>query len=60
VARFADSNQGPPFLEGFVPAHYVLHRLAVELYSIVYPAVSTWGVIRNLMAWNEAEWPLML
>ena len=60
LPRFSDSNQGPPSLEGFVPAHCVLHRLAVELYSIVYPTISIWGVIRNLMASNEAEWPLML
>ena len=60
VSRFADSNLGPPSPEGFVSADCVLHPLAVELYSIVYPIVSTWGVIRNLMASDEAEWPLLL
>uniref|UniRef100_A0A2N9HI27 Uncharacterized protein n=1 Tax=Fagus sylvatica TaxID=28930 RepID=A0A2N9HI27_FAGSY len=38
----------------------VLHRLAAELYSIVYPAISTWGFIRGLMAANETEWSLPL
>ena len=34
----------------------VLHRLAAKLYSIVYPAISTWRVVRDIMAANEAEW----
>ena len=38
----------------------VLHRLSAELYSIVYPAISTWEVIRNRMAANETEWSLPL
>ena len=60
VSRFADNNLGPPPLEGFVSADSVLHQLAVELYSIVYPAINTWGVIRGLMAANKAEWSLPL
>jgi hypothetical protein len=60
VSRFADNNLGPPPLEGFVPADSVLHQLAVELYSIVYPAINTWGVIKGLMAANEVEWSLPL
>ena len=38
----------------------VLHRLAAKLYSIVYPAISTWGVVRDIMVANEAEWSLPL
>ena len=41
VSRFAESDLGPPPLEGFVSSDRVLHRLAAELYSIVYPAIST-------------------
>jgi hypothetical protein len=60
VSRFAESNLGPPPLEGFIPSDRVLHRLAAELYSIVYPAISTWEAVRGRMAANEAEWPLPL
>ena len=60
VSMFADNNLGPPPLEGFVSTDSVLHRLAAELYSIVYPAISTRGVIRGLMVANETEWPLSL
>uniref|UniRef100_A0A2N9HMU9 Uncharacterized protein n=1 Tax=Fagus sylvatica TaxID=28930 RepID=A0A2N9HMU9_FAGSY len=58
VSRFADNNLGPPLLEGYVSGDSVLHRLATELYSIVYPAISTWGVVRDIMAANKTEWPL--
>ena len=60
VSRFAESNLGSPLLEGFVPFDSVLHRLAVELYSIVYLAISTWEAVRGRMAGNEAEWSLPL
>jgi hypothetical protein len=60
VSRFADNDLGSPSLEGFVSPDGVLHRLVAELYSIVYPTVSTWGVIRGLMAANETEWSLPL
>ena len=40
VSRFAEGNLGPPPLEGYVSSDSVLHRLAAELYSIVYPALS--------------------
>ena len=38
----------------------VLHRLAAKLYSIVYPAISTWGVVRDIMVANEVEGSLPL
>lgn len=60
LSRFADNDLGPPSLKGFESADCVLHRLAEELYSIVYPAISTWGVIRGLMAGNETGWSLPL
>ncbi len=60
ISRFADNDLGPPSLEGFVSADCVLQRLVVELYSIIYLVVNTWGVIRNLMASNEVEWLLSL
>uniref|UniRef100_A0A2N9IZD3 Transposase (putative) gypsy type domain-containing protein n=1 Tax=Fagus sylvatica TaxID=28930 RepID=A0A2N9IZD3_FAGSY len=60
VSRFAESNLGPPPLEGYISSDSVLHRLAVELYSIVYPALSSWEGIRGRMAANEAEWSLPL
>uniref|UniRef100_A0A2N9EXQ6 Uncharacterized protein n=1 Tax=Fagus sylvatica TaxID=28930 RepID=A0A2N9EXQ6_FAGSY len=59
-SRFAESDLGLPPLEGFVSSDSVLHRLSAELYSIVYPAISTWEVIRSRMAANEAEWSLPL
>jgi hypothetical protein len=60
VSRFAESNLGPPPLEGYVSSDSVLHRLAAELYSIVCPALSSWEGVRNRMAANEAEWSLPL
>uniref|UniRef100_A0A2N9GF90 Transposase (putative) gypsy type domain-containing protein n=1 Tax=Fagus sylvatica TaxID=28930 RepID=A0A2N9GF90_FAGSY len=60
VVLFAESNLGPPPLEGYISSDSVLHRLAVELYSIVYPALSSWEGIRSRMAANEAEWSLPL
>ena len=47
-------------LEGFVSSDSVLHRLSAELYFVVFPAISTWEVIRNWMAANETEWSLPL
>ena len=60
VSRFAESNLGPPPLEGYISPDSVLHRLAAELYSVVYPALSTWEAVRSRMAVNEAEWSLPL
>ena len=60
ISRFVDNNLGPPPLEGYVSGDSVLHRLAAELYSIVYPAISIWGVVRDIMAANETKWPLSL
>uniref|UniRef100_A0A2N9G8I1 Uncharacterized protein n=1 Tax=Fagus sylvatica TaxID=28930 RepID=A0A2N9G8I1_FAGSY len=60
VVSFAENNLGPPPLEGYVSSDSVLHRLAVELYSIVYPALSSWEGVRSRMAANEAEWSLPL
>uniref|UniRef100_A0A2N9GGL5 Transposase (putative) gypsy type domain-containing protein n=1 Tax=Fagus sylvatica TaxID=28930 RepID=A0A2N9GGL5_FAGSY len=60
VSRFAENNLGPPPLEGYVSSDSVLHRLAAELYSIVYPTLSTWEAVRDRMAANEAEWSLPL
>uniref|UniRef100_A0A2N9GIW8 Transposase (putative) gypsy type domain-containing protein n=1 Tax=Fagus sylvatica TaxID=28930 RepID=A0A2N9GIW8_FAGSY len=60
VSRFAEGSLGPPPLEGYVSSDSVLHRLAAELYSIVYPALSTWEAVRSRMAANETEWSLPL
>jgi hypothetical protein len=60
VSRFAEGNLGPPPLEGYVSSDSVLHRLAAELYSIVYPALSTWEAVRSRMTANETEWSLPL
>ena len=60
VSRFAESNLGPPPLEGYISPDSVLHRLAAELYSVVYPALSTWEAVRSRMTVNEAEWSLPL
>ena len=60
VSRFAKGNLGPPPLEGYVSSDSVLHRLAAELYFIVYPALSTWEAVRSRMAANETEWSLPL
>ena len=60
VSRFAENNLGSPPLEGYVSSDSVLHRLAAELYSILYPALSTWEAVRDMMGVNEVEWSLPL
>jgi hypothetical protein len=60
VSRFAENGLGPPPIEGFVSPDSVLHRLSAELYSVIYPSISTWEAIRGRMAANEAEWSLPL
>jgi hypothetical protein len=60
VSRFAESNLGPPPLEGYISPDSVLHRLAAELYSVVYPALNTWEAVRSRMTANETEWSLPL
>jgi hypothetical protein len=60
VSRFTENGLGPPPIEGFVSLDSVLHRLSAELYSVIYPSISTWEAIRGRMAANEAEWPLPL
>ena len=60
VSRFAENGLGLPPIEGFVSLNSVLHRLAAELYSVIYPSISTWEAIRGWMAANEAEWSLPL
>uniref|UniRef100_A0A2N9EEI0 Transposase (putative) gypsy type domain-containing protein n=1 Tax=Fagus sylvatica TaxID=28930 RepID=A0A2N9EEI0_FAGSY len=60
TSRFAENGLGPPPIEGFVSSDSVLHRLSAELYSVIYPSISTWEAIRGRMAANEAEWPLPL
>jgi hypothetical protein len=60
VSRFAKNGLGPPLIEGFVSPDSVLHRLSEELYSVIYPSISTWEAIRGRMTANEAEWSLPL
>jgi hypothetical protein len=60
VSRFAENGLGPPPIEGFVSPDSVLHRLLAELYSVIYPSISTWEAIRGRMTANEAEWSLSL
>ena len=60
VSRFAKNGLGPPPIEGFVSPDSVLHRLSAELYSVIYPSISTWEAIRDRMTANEAEWSLPL
>ena len=60
VSRFAKNGLGPPPIEGFVSPDSVLHRLSAELYSVIYPSISTWEAIRDRMTTNEAEWSLPL
>jgi hypothetical protein len=60
VSRFAENDLGPPLIEGFVSPDSVFHRLSAELYSVIYPSISTWEAIRGRMTANEAEWSLPL
>ena len=60
VSRFAENGLGPPLIEGFVSPDSMLHRLFAELYSVIYPSISTWEEIRGRMTTNEAEWSLPL
>uniref|UniRef100_A0A2N9GDQ1 Uncharacterized protein n=1 Tax=Fagus sylvatica TaxID=28930 RepID=A0A2N9GDQ1_FAGSY len=60
VVSFAENGLGPPPIEGFVSPDSLLHRLSAELYSVIYPSISTWEAIRGRMTANEAEWSLPL
>uniref|UniRef100_A0A2N9JA57 Uncharacterized protein n=1 Tax=Fagus sylvatica TaxID=28930 RepID=A0A2N9JA57_FAGSY len=60
VVSFTENGLGPPPIEGFVSSDSLLHRLSAELYSVIYPSISTWETIRGRMAANEAEWSLPL
>uniref|UniRef100_A0A2N9J2C0 Transposase (putative) gypsy type domain-containing protein n=1 Tax=Fagus sylvatica TaxID=28930 RepID=A0A2N9J2C0_FAGSY len=35
----------------------MLHRLSAELYSLSFPTIRTWGVIRQSMAAEGSDWP---
>ncbi len=60
VCWFAECNLGPPPLGDYLPSSTVLYRLLVELYSLSFPMISTWGVIRQSMLTNETNWPVVL
>uniref|UniRef100_A0A2N9EY24 Transposase (putative) gypsy type domain-containing protein n=1 Tax=Fagus sylvatica TaxID=28930 RepID=A0A2N9EY24_FAGSY len=60
VCRFAEGGLGPPPLGDYLSPSSVLHRLSAELYSISYPALDTWGVLRRSMAAGGSEWPATL
>ena len=44
----------------YLPSSSVFHRLSAELYSLSFPAISTWGAIRQSMATNGSHWPSVL
>uniref|UniRef100_A0A2N9EJY2 Uncharacterized protein n=1 Tax=Fagus sylvatica TaxID=28930 RepID=A0A2N9EJY2_FAGSY len=50
----------PPPLGDYLPTTSVLHRLSAELYSLSFPALSTWGVLRRSMAAGGSDWPAVL
>ena len=60
VCRFADSGLGPPPLSDYLPSSNMLHCLSAELYSLSFPAIRTWGVIRQSMAAEGSDWPVVL
>ena len=58
--QFANSGLGPSPLGDYLPSSSVFHRLSAELYSLSFPAISTWGAIRQSMATNGSHWPSVL
>ena len=50
VCRVAESEGRAICFGDLVPADCVLHRLSKELFALAYPVLSTWRVLRDLMA----------
>lgn len=60
LCRFIENSLGPHPLRAFILVDSVHHRLLVELCFVAFPVVSIWGLVKDLMASHEAEWPLVL
>jgi hypothetical protein len=55
VCRVAESEGKAICFEDLVPANCVLRRLSKELFALAYPVLSTWRVLRDLMAFEGSS-----
>jgi hypothetical protein len=53
VCRIAEREGRPVDFGDLVPSDCVLHRLSEELFALVFPALSTWRVVRDSMVSGE-------
>ncbi len=56
VCRIAESEGRPVDFGDLVPPDCVLHRLSEELFTLVFPALSTWRVVRDTMVSERGSW----
>ncbi len=57
VWRVAESEGRAICFGDLVPADCVLRRLSEELFALANLALSTWRVLRDLMAFEGSSWP---
>ncbi len=53
VCRVAESEGRPVDFGNLVPSDCVLRCLSEELFSLVFPALSTWRVVRDSMVFKR-------
>ena len=56
VCRIAESEGRPIDFGDLVPSSCVLHHLSEELFTLVFPALSTWRVLRDSMVSERGSW----
>ncbi len=59
VCRIAESEGRPVDFRDLVPSDCVLHHLSKELFNLVFPALSTWRLVRESMASERGSWSLV-
>jgi hypothetical protein len=56
VCLMVESEGRPISFGDLIPSSCVLHRLSEEFFTLVAPALSTWRVVRELMASERGSW----
>ena len=59
VCRIAESENRPISFWNLLLVDCVLSRLSMELFPLVFLALNTWHVVRELMASDNGSWPLV-
>jgi hypothetical protein len=59
VCRITESDGRPVDFGDLIPSDCVLRRLSKELFTLVFPALSTWRVVRDSMVSKRGSWSLV-